>query len=224
VKPAKTSHEAAPARPASDKGKKMPEASLRGGSASEETDDETGTEQSQYLTFVLGGEVFAIGILVVKEIIQYQRLTVVPMMPEAVRGVLNLRGAVVPVIDLAARFGRPASEVKKGTCIIIVETTAGENRQDVGVIVDAVNQVLEIPESAIEPPPTFGASIRTDFIHGLGKVDGKFVILLNPDQVLSLEELGGGSAEALSAAAGSGAPSVATAEASAAASPAGAGG
>jgi len=198
VKPAKASHEVVPPRPAPTQGKRPPEASLR--SASDEAEEESGTEQSQYLTFVLGGEVLAIGILVVKEIIQYQKLTVVPMMPEAVRGVLNLRGAVVPVIDLAARFGRPASEVKKGTCIIIVETTSGENRQDVGVIVDAVNQVLEIPDTAIEPPPTFGASIRTDFIHGLGKVEGKFVILLNADQVLSLEELGGGAAETLSAA------------------------
>lgn len=216
MKPARANHEVVPPRPAPEKGKKPPQASVR--AASDEAEEESGTEQSQYLTFVLGGEVLAIGILVVKEIIQYQKLTVVPMMPEAVRGVLNLRGAVVPVIDLAARFGRPASEVKKGTCIIIVETTSGENRQDVGVIVDAVNQVLEIPDSAIEPPPTFGASIRTDFIHGLGKVEGKFVILLNADQVLSLEELGGGVAESLSAAT-TGVPGTGAADTSAAALP-----
>ncbi|MEO5658767.1 MAG: chemotaxis protein CheW [Polaromonas sp.] len=147
-------------------------------------------DHKQYLTFMLGGEVFAIGILCIKEIIEYAGLTEVPMMPACIRGVINLRGAVVPVLDLSARFGRPAGEVTKKTCIVIVEVLAGEEPHDMGVVVDAVNAVLEIPASEIEPAPAFGANIRTDFIEGMGKVAGRFVILLNVNQVLSIDELG----------------------------------
>jgi purine-binding chemotaxis protein CheW len=146
-------------------------------------------EQTQYLTFMLDKEVFAIGILAIKEIIEYHDVTVVPMMPEWIRGVINLRGAVVPVMDLSARFGRRSAEVTKRTCIVIVEIEVDGERQDVGVIVDAVNQVLDIPASEVEPPPPFGAKIRTDFIHGMGKVAGKFVILLNVNHVLSMDEM-----------------------------------
>ena len=143
----------------------------------------------QYLTFSLGGEVFALGILNVKEIIEFGHITEIPMMPAFIRGVINLRGAVVPVIDLSARFGGPASTVSRRTCIVIVELGEGEERQDLGVIVDAVNEVLEIPRSEIEPPPTFGAKIRADFIQGMGKVEGHFVIILNVDRVLSPQEI-----------------------------------
>ncbi|MEN6540240.1 MAG: chemotaxis protein CheW [Mizugakiibacter sp.] len=146
-------------------------------------------EQSQYLTFMLGGEQFAIGILGIKEIIEYAGLTEVPMMPECIRGVINMRGAVVPVLDLSARFGRKVTAITKRTCIIIVEIESDGERHDMGVIVDAVNAVLEIPLSEIEPAPAFGAKIRTDFIAGMGKVNGKFVILLNVDQVLSPDEI-----------------------------------
>jgi purine-binding chemotaxis protein CheW len=150
-----------------------------------------GADASQHLTFMLGGEVFAIGILTVKEIIEYDNLTTVPMMPECIRGVINLRGAVVPVMDLAARFGRRAAEVTRRTCIVIVEVEGPESRQDIGVIVDAVNEVMDIPASEIEPAPAFGAKIRTDFIRGMGKVGGKFVIILDTNHVLSVEELAG---------------------------------
>lgn len=143
----------------------------------------------QYLTFMLGGETFAIGILCIKEIIEYSTLTEVPMMPASVRGVINLRGAGVPVIDLAVRFGRGPAPVTKRTCIVIVEVTMNGERQDVGVVVDAVNEVLEIRTADIEPPPSFGARIRTDFIRGMGKVNQKFVILLDVDHVLALDEL-----------------------------------
>jgi len=146
-------------------------------------------EPTQYLTFQLAGESFAIGILSIKEIIEYHTLTEVPMMPASVRGVINLRGAVVPVMDLLARFGRPSSEVTKRTCIVIVEIEADEERQVIGVVVDAVNEVLDIDAADIEPPPSFGANIRTDFIQGMGKVKGKFVILLNVHQVLSIDDL-----------------------------------
>lgn len=153
------------------------------------TESRPPVEQKQYLTFMLGGEMFAIGILGIKEIIQYAGLTEVPMMPECIRGVINLRGAVVPVMDLAARFGKPAAAITKRTCIVIVEIAAEGERQDMGVVVDAVNAVLEIPASEIEPAPAFGTRIRTDFIEGMGKLNGKFVILLNVNRVLSVEEI-----------------------------------
>jgi purine-binding chemotaxis protein CheW len=150
-------------------------------------------EPAQYLTFQLAGEAFAINILSIKEIIEYHSLTEVPMMPASVRGVINLRGAVVPVMDLLVRFGRKPSEVTKRTCIVIVEVETevdGEpERQVIGVVVDAVNEVLDIAGTDIEPAPAFGARIRTEFIQGMGKVRGKFVILLNVNHVLSLEEI-----------------------------------
>ena len=152
-----------------------------------------GQEQQQYLTFMLGGEVFAIGILAIKEIIEYGQLTEVPRMPASIRGVINLRGAVVPVIDLSARFGKLPTMVGRRTCIVIIEVRSeadGEEvQQVVGVMVDAVNEVLDIPGSEIEPAPNFGAKIRADFIKGMGKVEGKFVIILNADRVLSVDEM-----------------------------------
>jgi purine-binding chemotaxis protein CheW len=146
-------------------------------------------EQAQYLTFTLGGEMFAIGILGIKEIIEYGNLTSVPMMPACVRGVINLRGAVVPVVDLAARFGRPGAEVTRRSCIVIIEAESDTGAQDVGLMVDAVSAVLEIPANEIEPAPSFGARIRADFISGMAKVNGKFVIVLNVDRVLSVDEM-----------------------------------
>jgi purine-binding chemotaxis protein CheW len=146
-------------------------------------------ESSQYLTFMLGGEQLAIGILGIKEIIEYSDPTEVPMMPACIRGVINIRGAVVPVLDLAARFGRKVTAITKRSAIVIVEIGSGDERNDMGIIVDAVNAVLEIPSVDIEPPPAFGAKIRTDFIAGMGKVEGKFVILLDVEQVLSSEEI-----------------------------------
>ena len=149
-------------------------------------------EQKQYLTFMLGGEMFSIGILCIREIIWYSNLTEVPMMPACIRGVINLRGAVVPVMDLSSRFGKPATPVTKSTCIIIVEVeTQNEGeRQSMGVVVDSVQAVLEIAASDIESAPSFGAKIRSDFIEGIGKVAGKFVILLNVNNVLSMQEIG----------------------------------
>ena len=148
-----------------------------------------GAQTHQYLTFTLGGELFAIGILCIKEIIEYASLTEVPMMPAAVRGVINLRGAVVPVTDLLLRFGKKSSPVSKRTCIVIIEVMGLGERQDIGIVVDSVDSVLDIPASEIEPPPTFGAGIRTDFIRGMGKVNGKFVILLDVNHALAMEEV-----------------------------------
>ncbi len=161
-------------------------------------------EDAQYLTFLLGGEMFAIGILGIKEIIEYGSLTAVPMMPQFIRGVINLRGAVVPVVDLSARFGRKSAELTRRSCIVILEVESDGEGQDVGVVVDSVSEVLAISASEIEPPPSFGAKIRTDFISGMGKVGGKFVIILNASRVLSVDEMAmltaaAGSAESVAA-------------------------
>jgi purine-binding chemotaxis protein CheW len=147
-------------------------------------------DDDQFLTFKLSNEMFAIGILNIKEILEYGNLTTVPMMPAFVRGVINLRGAVVPVIDLIARFSNNRSEVTKRTCIVIIEIASDDDCHVIGVMVDAVSAVLEIPANDIEPPPALGPKIRTDFIHGMGKVDEDFVIILNVDNVLSVDELG----------------------------------
>lgn len=159
-------------------------------------------EEAQYLTFMLGGEMFAIGILGIKEIIEYGNLTIVPMMPSFVSGVINLRGAVVPVVDLSARFGRHNSEITRRSCIVIIESNSDEgNPQDIGLLVDAVSAVLEIPATEIEPAPSFGTRIRADFISGMAKVNGKFVIVLDVDRVMSIDEMSmlaeGGSPESL---------------------------
>ena len=143
----------------------------------------------QYLTFTLGSEMFAVETLTVKEIIEYGQLTNVPMLPGFIRGVINLRGAVVPVIDLGARFGRNETAVTRRTCIVIIEAPGDDMQQDIGIVVDSVSEVLEIPASDIEPPPAFGAKIRTDFIAGMGKVNGKFVIMLDVGKVLSVDEI-----------------------------------
>lgn len=146
-------------------------------------------EQQQYLTFNLGDEMFAIGILAIREILEYGQLTEVPMTPPFIRGVINLRGAVVPVVDLAVRFGRATSETTKRSCVVIIETDAGGQKHPMGIVVDAVSEVLEIPAADIEPPPEFGTRIRIDFISGMGKVNGKFVVLLDVNKVLSLDEV-----------------------------------
>jgi len=146
-------------------------------------------EQQQYLTFMSSSEIYAISILRIKEIIQYGKLTEVPRMPGFIRGVINLRGAVVPVIDLSARFGKEPTAIGRRNCIIITEVAVNDKTQVVGVMVDAVNAVLEIPAGEIEPAPAFGAHIRTDFIAGMGKINDQFVIILNIQHVLSMDDI-----------------------------------
>ena len=143
----------------------------------------------QYLTFTVSGESFAIPISAIKEIIEYRQPTDVPMMPHYIRGVINLRGRVVPVIDLAVRFGRAKGEASKRTCIVILEISQEGQQQDISAVVDAVHAVEDIADADIEPPPKFGARLRTDFINGMGKLGEQFVIILNVDRVLSVEEL-----------------------------------
>lgn len=145
----------------------------------------------QYLTFSLGGEMLSLGIAAIREIIWYTPPTEVPMMPACIRGVINLRGAVVPVMDLSVRFGKPSTQVGKSTCIVILEVSAGPEgeHQAMGVVVDSVQAVLEIAPDQIEPAPTFGAKIRADFIAGIAKVDARFIVLLDIERVLSPSEI-----------------------------------
>lgn len=146
-------------------------------------------EANQYLTFNSSNEIYGVSIQVIKEILEYNEPTTVPMMPDFIRGVINLRGSVVPVIDLSLRLGKEAGKVTKRTCVVIIEIKHEDERMEIGVIVDAVNEVLDIMPENIESAPNFGAKIRTDFISGMGKIDEKFVVLLSIDNVLSVEEL-----------------------------------
>ncbi|MCW5667598.1 MAG: purine-binding chemotaxis protein CheW [Piscinibacter sp.] len=148
-----------------------------------------GDHSDQYLTFLLGEEVFALDIRSVREIIQYVPMTAVPLMPAFVRGVINLRGAVVPVIDLHARFGRPSAPVGKKTCIVIFDSLRDGERTELGLVVDAVSEVVDIAADALEPPPSFGAAVRRDFIRAIGKRAERFVILLEPDRAFDVDEM-----------------------------------
>ena len=143
----------------------------------------------QYLTFSLGDEVFAMDIRTVREIIQHAAMTVVPLMPDFVRGVINLRGAVVPVIDLQSRFGRARTLVGKKTCIIIFDARVDGETLELGLMVDSVSEVIDILPSQIEPPPQFGTTIERDFIRGMGKVDGEFIVILEPDRALNVDDM-----------------------------------
>ena len=143
----------------------------------------------QYLTFSLQGESYGVDILGVREIIEYARPTTIPMMPGFVHGVINLRGHVVPVIDLSQRFGRPPTELRARTCIVIVEVNTADGAQALGVLVDAVNAVLDLDASQIEPAPAFGTGLRREFIQGMARMDSGFIILLDIARVLATEDL-----------------------------------
>jgi purine-binding chemotaxis protein CheW len=149
--------------------------------------------RAQYLSFVLCGEEYAVNILRVKEIIEYDALTRVPSMPPSVRGVINLRGRVVPVVDLAARFGLPESGVTRRSCIVMVELMDNEESVVLGIIADAVSQVLDLAPSEIEPAPSFGTAINSRFIEGMAETGGgkKFVIILDVDRALNGTEMFG---------------------------------
>ncbi|MDC8745344.1 chemotaxis protein CheW [Xanthomonas campestris] len=146
---------------------------------------------AQYLTFQLDGETFATSILGIREIIQYRAPTPVPSMPACVRGVINLRGAVVPVVDLQARLGRADSSIGKRSCIVILATEQAQGPQVIGVLVDAVNAVIELANHDIEAAPSFGTHIRRDLLRGMGKVGERFVVLLEMEQVLRVDEIAG---------------------------------
>ncbi|MBM9545739.1 purine-binding chemotaxis protein CheW [Leptospira sp. 201903074] len=146
-------------------------------------------QELQYLTFLISEELFGLGILYIKEIIEFESVTHVPMMPDYIPGVINLRGNVVPVIDLNMRFYKKKTETNRKTCIIITEIKMDNEIIDVGLLVDAVNEVVDITPDSVEEPPSFGSKIRLDFIQGLGKLENKFVIILKVNQILELSEL-----------------------------------
>jgi len=142
----------------------------------------------QFLAFGLGGEVFAMEIRYVNDVLQFEVLTQVPLMPPFIRGAINLRGAVVPVIDLSIRFGRPPTETSRRTCIVILEVPRAGDTIILGIMVDSVSEVLELGADDIEPSPSFGTDLRAEFIHGVGKIGTHFVILLDVHHILSTEE------------------------------------
>jgi len=146
-------------------------------------------QAQQYLTFLVAKEVFAISILDVKEIIEISNVTQVPMTPDYIHGVINLRGHVVPVIDLSARLGHDCTQINKRSSIILVEIEAGGISQLIGMLVDEVKEILEIPSANIQPAPDFGTDIKTEFIRAMGRIGDDFIILLAINKVLSVEEL-----------------------------------
>ena len=147
----------------------------------------TGDAALQYLTFTLGEEVFAMDIRTVREIIQHTAMTTVPLMPDFVQGVINLRGAVVPVIDLQSRFGRAKAQIGKKTCIVIFDAGRDGERVELGLMVHAVSEVVDIASADIEPTPSFGTRIAREFILGVGKVENEFVPIIDTDKALSMD-------------------------------------
>ena len=146
-------------------------------------------ERSQYLTFFLGGDEYAVGILKVREVLEYDTITRVPSVPACISGVINLRGSVVPVVDLAVKLGMSATQITRLTCIVIVEVDTDEGRTVMGLIADSVSQVIDLAPEDIEPPPSFGTRIRVDFLLGMGKLGKKFALLIDIDRLLAATEL-----------------------------------
>jgi purine-binding chemotaxis protein CheW len=147
------------------------------------------SDGTQYLGFEVAGEEYAIGILRVREILEFDTVTRVPATPASIRGVINLRGRVVPVIDLAVKLGLDESPITRRTCIVVVEVDLGGERAVMGILADAVSQVVDLPAGEIEPPPPFGPRVRVDCLLGMGRAGKKFVLLLDIDKVIAAEDL-----------------------------------
>ncbi len=146
-------------------------------------------ETTQYLTFKLDDEVFALDIGKVREVLDFTSITKVPRTPEFMRGVINLRGSVVPVVDLRLKFGMSKTEKTVNTCIIIVEVTVDEETTVLGALADSVQEVLDLEPGHIEPAPKIGTRLNTEFIKGMGKRDNRFIIILDIDKIFSSDEL-----------------------------------
>jgi purine-binding chemotaxis protein CheW len=146
-------------------------------------------ETTQYLSFKLGDEVFALDISKVREVLDFTTVTKVPRTPEFMRGVINLRGSVVPVVDLRLKFGMAKTEKTVNTCIIIVEVTVDEETAVLGALADSVQEVMDLGPEHIEPAPKIGTRLNTEFIKGMGKRDNNFIIILNIDKVFSSGDL-----------------------------------
>jgi purine-binding chemotaxis protein CheW len=147
------------------------------------------SRKADYLTFFIAGEEYGVPILRVREILEFGTLTRVPGAPPCVRGVINLRGSVVPVADLAIQFGHPECAITKLTCVVVVEVAIDGELAVMGLMVDSVNQTVELREEDIEATPTFGTLARSEYLLGMGRVDKKFVLLLNIDRALSSDAL-----------------------------------
>lgn len=148
------------------------------------------TETTQYLTYKLDSEIFALDIAKVREVLDFTTITKVPRTPEFMRGVINLRGNVVPVVDLRLKFGMPKTEKTVHTCIIIVEVALDGDTTVMGALADSVQEVIELEPAQIEPVPKIGTRMKTDFIRGMGKRNNAFIIILDIDRVFSADELG----------------------------------
>lgn len=147
------------------------------------------TSGASLLRMAIGDDAVAVSIDDVREILEVGRLTALPRTPDFVRGVMNLRGAVVPVIDLAARLGFDSATPDRRTCVVVVEVPQGGEMFELGLVVDGVSEVLELDAGALEPAPSFGATIRSDFIGAMARIRNHFVIVLRPEQVLSIDEV-----------------------------------
>lgn len=158
-------------------------------STSREIESSVSGLEGKYLTFALDTEEYGLEILKVREIIGHMQITSVPSAPHYVKGVINLRGQVIPVIDMRLKFGMPAIDVTDQTCIIVVEITDQKNKTLMGIVVDNVSEVLDITEDQIEETPHFGSTIDTGYILGLGKIGSHVKILLNIDKILATENL-----------------------------------
>lgn len=144
---------------------------------------------SQYLTFSLSDELYALEVSKVKEVLEYQAITRVPKTPDFMRGVINVRGGIVPIVDLRLKFELPAQEQTVDTCIIVLEITIENETITVGTIADNVHEVVEIQPEEIEPTPKIGTRLDTDFIEGIGKHNDRFLVILNIDKILTSEEI-----------------------------------
>jgi purine-binding chemotaxis protein CheW len=149
------------------------------------------TEIRQYLTFKLENEVYALDVATVREVLDFTTVTRIPRTPEFMRGVINLRGSVVPVVDLRLAFGMSATEKTVNTCIIVVEVRFDGDAAIMGALADSVEEVIDLEPDQIQPAPQIGTSIKTDFIRGMGRRDSDFLMILDIDRVFSADQLAG---------------------------------
>lgn len=162
---------------------------MKTAAAAESRDEKSNTREGKYLTFNLADEEYGIGILKVKEIIGMITITAVPQTPSHVKGVINLRGKVIPVIDLRLKFGLPAMDYTERTCIIVMEISKDNGHILIGILVDSVSEVLNIKGADIEDTPNFGTNLNTDYILGMAKAGGKIKILLDIDRVMNADDV-----------------------------------
>jgi len=154
-----------------------------------ETVNKSSIGERQYLTFLMGQDQYSLDIMMVKEIIAYSNIMRVPMLPDYIKGVINLRNKVVPVMDLSMRFGKGKTDISKLTCIVIIELQKADKRVEIGIIVDAVSEVISLASDEIEQTPDFGDDVNAEFISGMGRIGDRFIIMLNVSMVLNVQDI-----------------------------------